>query len=172
MIKLTEIVNDNNAIVKLKKEAAIAKRVACDLLAKKGLNDPDYCILRLKQVSKLKDWIALYRTNSVLSGRPIFWINSDLPEIARREGADVKLTRIMVDNILHEWWHAICDALRASQQRNVPVKTKVSSMPDNIEEDHAEKFISFCGGDAWNTISDEEMKMFEGAIQEFNGLWR
>jgi hypothetical protein len=161
-----EIVKDNATFRKLKTDAAIAKKVTSELLGKKGLNDPDYFILRLKESSKLKDWIALYRTNSVLSGRPIFWINAKLPEIARREGADIKLTRIIVDNILHEWWHAICDALRASQQRNVPLKTKISFQPDNNEEDLAEKFISYCGGDAWNVISDEEMKMFVGAIQE------
>lgn len=168
MIKLTEIVKDN----KLKKDAAIAKRVAGELLGKRGLNDPDYCILRLKEVSKLKDWVALYRTNSVLSGRPIFWINAQLPEIARQENVGVNLTRIIVDNIIHEWWHAICDALRASQQRNVPLKTKVSSFPDATEEVLAEKFISYCGGDVWHDVSEKEAKYFEGAIQEFNGLWR
>ena len=172
MIKLTEIVEDNNALGKLKKEALVAKKVAAVLLSKKGLTGADYFILRIKEASKLKDWVALYRGNSVLSGRPIFWINAHLPEIVRQYDTSVSLTRIMVDNILHEWWHAICDALRASQQQNVPLKTKVSLQVDQPEEDNAEKFISFCGGDVWNSVSEEEAKMFEGAIQEFNGLWR
>ena len=157
----------------LKKQGAMAKKASVQLLTKKGLEEADYCILRIKEMPKYgMNWVALYRTHSVISGRPIFWINVHLPEIARQYDVNPDLVRIMTDNILHEWWHAICDALRASQFRNVPLKTKVSFRPDKVEEDMAEKFIAYCGGDTWGDVSSKEAKYFEGAIQEFNSLWR
>ena len=152
----------------LKKQGAMAKKAATQLLGKRGLEEPEYFILRIKELKNV-DWVALYRTNSVISGRPIFWINYRLSEMID-EGENI--VRVMTDNILHEWWHAICDALRASQFRSVPLKTKVSFRPDKVEEGMAEKFIAYCGGDTWRDVSSKEAKYFEGAIQEFNSLWR
>ena len=82
------------------------------------------------------------------------------------------MVRAMTHNILHEWWHAICDALRAAQHRNVKIQTKTSYHPDAQEEDMAEKFIAFCDGDAWGVVSEQESKYFELAIEEFNNLWQ
>jgi hypothetical protein len=172
MISLIEIIKDNDELHMLKKQGSMAKKAATQLLTKKGLEEADYFILRIKESSKLKNWVALYRTHSIMSGRPIFWINSHLPEIVRQYDPDINMVRVMVDNILHEWWHAICDAFRASQFRNVPLKTKVSFRPDQTEEDMAEKFIAYCGGDTWGDVSSKEAKYFADAIQEFNGLWR
>ena len=152
----------------LKKQGAMAKKASVQLLGKRGLEEPEYFILRIKELKNV-NWVALYRTNSVISGRPIFWINYRLSEMID-EGENI--VRVMTDNILHEWWHAICDALRASQFRSVPLKTKVSFRPDKVEEDMAEKFIAYCGGDTWGDVSSKEAKYFEGAIQEFNSLWR
>ena len=172
MISLTEIIKDNESLRTLKKQGSMAKKASVQLLSKRGLEEADYFILRLKESSKLKNWVALYRTHSIMSGRPIFWINANLPEIVNQYDPDVNLVRVMTDNILHEWWHAICDAFRASQFRNVPLKTKVSFQPDQKEENMAEKFIAYCGGDAWNDVSEKEAKYFADAIQEFNSLCR
>ena len=151
----------------------MAKKVAVELLSKKGLEEADYCILRIKEMPKYgMNWVASYRTHSIMSGRPIFWINVHLPEIVRQTDPGMNLIRVMADNILHEWWHAICEAFRIHQFRNVPLKTKVSFRPDQAEEDMAEKFIAYCGGDTWGDVSSKEAKDFEGAIQEFNSLWR
>ncbi len=170
-IKLTEIVHTNENLQEMKKWGLIAKRQAAKLLNSKGLENADYFVLRIKENSKLKDWIALYRSYSVLSGRPIFWINARLPEIVRKEDPDINVIRVIVDNILHEWWHAICDALRTARFRNVSTKTQVSSFPDQAEEDDAELFISFCGGNVWNNVNEKKAKYFQQAIKEFNNLW-
>lgn len=171
MISLTEIIKDNESLHMLKRQGSMAKKAAVQLLTKKGLEEADYFILRIKELKNV-DWVALYRANSVMSGRPIIWINYRLPEIIQRSDPGENIVRVMTDNILHEWWHAICDALRASQFRNVPLKTKVSFRPDHVEEGMAEKFIAYCGGDTWGDVSSKEAKYFEGAIQEFNSLWR
>ena len=149
----------------------MAKKAAGQILGKAGLESPEFFILRIKELKQI-DWVALYRTHTVLSGRPIFWINSHLPEIIAERDPGASIVRVMTDNILHEWWHAICDAFRASQFRNVPLKTKVSFQPDRKEEEMAEKFIAYCGGDTWGDVSSKEAKYFKDAIQEFNGLWR
>lgn len=173
MINLTEIIKDNENLRMMKKYGASAKKVAAQLLKKKGLEEADYFILRIKEMPKYgHDWVASYRSNTVMSGRPIFWINVHLPEIMKDHGVDTHIVRIMTDNILHEWWHAICEAFRIAQFRNVPLKTKVSPRTDQKEEDDAELFISYCGGDAWRNVTEEKAKYFEHAIQEFNGLWR
>jgi hypothetical protein len=117
MIKLIEIVQDNENLRMMKKYGAAAKRAASHLLTRKGLEEADYFILRIKEFKKDKDWVAMYRSHSVMSGRPIFWINALLPEIAKEQGVDFPMVRIMTDNILHEWFHAICEALRMFRMR-------------------------------------------------------
>jgi hypothetical protein len=171
VISLTEIIKDNENLHMLKKQGSMAKKAAAQLLGKKGVESPEFFILRIKELKNV-DWVALYRTHTVMSGRPIIWINYHLPEIIKERDPGANIVRVMTDNILHEWWHAICDAFRASQFRNVPLKTKVSFHPDHKEEVMAEKFIAFCGGDTWGDVSEKEANYFAGAIQEFNGLWR
>src|SRR5271169_6753023 len=91
MIKLVEIIKDNAELRMLKQCGSKAKRMASELLAKRGLENPEYFILRIKEASKIQNWVALYRTHSVMSGRPIFGINSHLPEIARRYDPNINL---------------------------------------------------------------------------------
>lgn len=167
-IKLTSLILENDNLQMMKKYGASAKKVAAQLLTKKGLQEADYFILRIKYESRLKDWVALYRSHTVMSGRPIFWINGHLPEIMKEQGVDVHIVRIMTDNILHEWWHAICESLRVFKMRGAQVTTPID---DFDEEDLAEKFISWCGGDAWRVVDDNEAQVFESAIKEFNALW-
>ena len=170
MIKLTEILQDSEELRHFKNEGATAKKAAAFLLSQKGLDAADGFILRLKEQSKLKDWIALYRSHSVMSGTPIFWINSNLREYARQIDPSINIVRVMTDSIIHEWWHAICEALKMASYRKTPLKIQVVE-DMKVEEQMAEKFIAFCGGDAWSVVSDKEAEYFELAIEEFNNLW-
>jgi hypothetical protein len=173
MIKLVEIIKDNEELRQLKKAGSAAKKAAAQLLGKAGLESPGFFVLRIKEMPKYgTNWVASYRTHTIMNGRPIFWINHKLPEIIRRADPGVSIVRVMTDSIIHEWWHAICEAFRIHQFRNVPLKTKVGFQPDHVEEEMAEKFIAFCGGDIWKDVSEKEAKYFKHAIQEFNGLWR
>lgn len=167
MIKLSEIAADAQSLHQMRKWGIIAKKQASELLGRKGLEDPNYFVLRIKKMTKTSDWIALYRTNSILSRRPIFWINVDLPAIAREVDPDINVLSVMVDNILHEWWHAIMDMLRVMKYfRRKPIATRVSISPDKQEEEDAEDFMRWAGGQP-----SEKEKYFLTAIQEFNDVW-
>jgi hypothetical protein len=149
MIKLTEIVKNNEQLLRMKKAGLVAKKAASKMLAAKGMVDPDYFILRIKPFDAIKDpnWIALYRTHSVLSGRPIFWMNANLEQIAKEDGPDVNVIAVLIDNILHEYWHAITDLFRAMKfRKDVNITTKVAIRPDDHEEDEAEDFMRWCKG--------------------------
>ena len=173
MIKLTEIIKDNDNLRTLKKAGAAAKKAATQLLGKAGLESPEFFVIKIKEMPKYgMNWVASYRTHTIMNGRPIFWLNVHLPEIIKTAAPGENIVRVMTDSIIHEWWHAISEAFRIHQFRQVPLKTKVSFQPDQKEEDMAEKFIAYCGGDTWGDVSSKEAKYFEGAIQEFNSLWR
>jgi hypothetical protein len=168
MIKLNEIVQSNNKRTRMIKLGKVAKAAAAKMLSAKGMLEADYFILRIKPFNSIKnqDWIALYRTHSVLSGRPIFWMNEDLERIAREIDPDYSVGHVLVDNILHEYWHAIMDMFRALQWRQKKVTTKVQSMPDQKEEDDAEDFMRWVKG-----IPSGKDEYFETAIKEFNAVW-
>lgn len=171
MIFLRDLIEENDELLQLKKMGLVAKRQASDLLSKKGLNDSWYFILRIKQFpgkTRNLGWVALYRHSSILSGKPIFWMNSDIREIMKDYDPDANIVRIFVDNILHEWWHAIMDFFRVMKfYRKVDIKSNFSPRVDQQEEEDAEDFMRWVGGES----SDKE-EMFKSAIEEFNNLWK
>lgn len=169
MIKLKEIVNDNAALQNMKRLGAQGKKAAADLLGKRGLKDPDYFTLKFKRVSN-PNWIAQYRSYSIMSGRPIFWMNINLPEVVKDYDPDANIVWILTDNILHEWWHAIMDAFRITQLKGkVKVDLFVSSSSDQKEENQAEEFIQWVVDK--NRVNSNADKYFSSVIKEFNKLW-
>ena len=170
MILLKEIVKDNEKLKEFKRLGKIAKEQASSFLTKRGLDEANYFVLKIKSFTRGKDWVAMYSGHTIMSGRPIFWINFDYFVEAEKQEPDINLIWIFVDNIIHEWWHAIMDYLRVMKYwRNHSVKTKVFITPGQEEEDMAEEFIHWVSGSGVTDKKDEDE--FKLAIAEFNAFW-
>lgn len=170
MIKLKQIIKENNELDRFKKLAIVGKRIAAEMLTKKGLQEADYFILKVKKASN-PEWIAQYRTNSVLSGRPIFWINQDLEKICYEYDPNINVLTVLVDNIIHEWFHAITDMFRIVSYRRIDVGVSYSAKPDQKEENDAEDFMRWITN-AEGTVSPEKAMYFKKCIDVFNNLWQ
>lgn len=87
-----------------KARVAKAKKRAVAALKAVGIKDP--FTVRVKKVGG--EALGLYRHHSQFMQRgPIFWINEDLPKIAKKSGVSERLDDILLDTLLHEYGHVI-----------------------------------------------------------------
>jgi len=80
-----------------------ARNQAAKLIKAAGIDD--HFIVKVKKVRE--NWLGLYRHRSQFSSKPIFWINSDLPRMAREADVTDRFDEMLVDTILHEYGHVI-----------------------------------------------------------------
>lgn len=156
------------SLEELKDIANTAKKHAIFFLEEAGLKYPDYFTMKITSFKgEHAGHLALYKFGSIRSGKPIFWMNSDLPEMMKKWQTPAPIIRVLTENIVHEWWHAITDLLRImkySQQRTV--KTPI---PDTYGATEEEEAIEFAKWAFYGTPSNKE-SYFKSAIQEFNSF--
>ena len=153
----------------VKRIARIAKKHASYFLEQTGLEYPDQFTMKIKTIpgKGYEDALAIYKIHSILSGRPVFWMNSNLPDMVAKWDDPMPIIRVLTDNIIHEWWHAISELLRVmkyGQQRKV--RTPIPKMYGPTEEREAVAFVG------WAFYGKEKVMepYFKLAIKEFNSF--
>lgn len=175
MIKLKTLIEGLHMDPKLPKLEELerigssAKKHAVFFLEKAGLEYPDQFTMKIKTISGkgYEDALAVYRSHSILSGRPTFWMNANLPAMVDKWDDPMPIIRVLTDNIIHEWWHAISELLRVmkyGQQKKV--KTPIQKMYGPTEEKEAVAFVG------WAFYGKEKAMepYFQLAIKEFNSF--
>jgi hypothetical protein len=94
---------------------------------------------RLRDGTLASECLGIYRSRTAFRSRPIFWINPELPKIAADEGVSDKLYQIILDTILHEYGHVICEWSQHSTLGDAELRAAIENVADD-EEDFAETF--------------------------------
>lgn len=138
-------------------------------LSKKGVNDVFTC-----KVKKFKgyrdDWMALYRSFSQFSSRPIFWVNEDTMKIIKKSEKEfdsrINPYDVVCDDIRHEYGHVIGEW---GKKRNQKI-TEIIEKDWTDEEDFAEGFKDYISDSAWadNEESyDKVMDLFKKDMKKY-----
>lgn len=132
-----------------KARVAKAKKRAVAALRAVGINDR--FTVRVKKVRP--GVLGVYRHHSQFMSRgPIFWVNEDLPKIAKRDGVSDRLDDIIFDTLLHEYGHVMFEWAREVSKHKYARQVKTfwediqaqSTGPD-FEEEFAEMMAKTLG---------------------------
>lgn len=168
-VAVGESVKEISTLEELKMVGRTAKKHAAYFLEQAGLEHPEQFIMKIRpiKVRGLENALAIYKHSSILSGRPIFWMNANLPEMIKKWDDPMPVIRILTDNIIHEWWHAISELLRVmkyGQQKEV--KSPIPEKYGQKEEDEAMAFVGW----VFYGEGKEYESYFKLAIKEFNAF--
>ncbi len=147
-----------------------AKKHAAFFLDAKGFDHADDFTLKIRAFpgNNMERSIAIYRNNSILLKKPIFWINIRIAEILKKLRYTDPLIRMVTASIIHEWWHAISNFLRVMKYiEKKPIKTPIVDTYGPKEEIEAEEFVEWIMFDK----GDKRIELyFNLATKEFNYL--
>lgn len=83
--------------------------------------------------------MAMYRSMTQFKGKPIFWINEQLPSMAKKRGVESSMGEIIDDTLYHEYGHLVAEWAR----KRDPATSAFIASKFTGEEEFAEKFVTF-----------------------------
>lgn len=145
---------------------AASKNIAMKRLHDKNIDDR--LIVKVKDI-KQYDWLALYRSLSQFTSRPIFWINKDLPnrlkEMDRELGTCSNEYAVVTDNILHEYGHVIAEW---GKERNLKITELIKANWEK-EELFAEDFKDYINDSMFSFNDKVHKKIIQLYMKDLEG---
>jgi len=155
--------------VKFKDRVKTLRNEAAGLLEAVGIHDR--FVVKVRPIPE--GCLGLYRGGSQFRGKPIFWINSNLPKLASEEGVTDRFDEMVLDTILHEYGHVIYEF--AEHHSKFPWNCSAKKLWDTIQslndgpsfyEAFAENMVRYLKGSTSNSTYVSLVKQFAKCLEE------